>query len=137
MIEDPDNADAKNPTSAEHAEALAKEAGLSISETDPAPSAGEIGEAPPEAVSPHPADPTAQFFLDPKTKSRITGLDQQRLHTLKLIKAEVEKHDRAVTRIEDAQTAIAKAQQDFQNARITLATRNRAARQRPNPQGQA
>jgi len=94
----------------------------SISETDLV-SASEIGEAPPEAGFPRPADPAAQSFLDPKTKSRIAGLDQQRLHTLKLIKAEVEKHDRAVTRIEEAQAAIAKAQQDFHNARIALATR--------------
>jgi hypothetical protein len=74
-------------------------------------------------VFPRPADPAAQSFLDQETKSRVAGLDQQRLHTLKLIKAEIEKHDRAVTRIEEAQAAIAKAQQDWHNSRATLATR--------------
>jgi hypothetical protein len=120
-----DASSAQPPTAPELIKAAGHEsppAEASISETDLV-LASEIDEAPPEAGFPRPADPAAQSFLDPKTKSRITGLDQQRLHTLKLIKAEVEKHDRAVTRIEEAQAAIAKAQQDFQNARTTLATR--------------
>jgi hypothetical protein len=57
---------------------------------------------------------------DPDTRRRLNHLDNLRRRQLSRIAAELTKHDNAVGRIEDAQAAIAKAQQDERNARVAL-----------------
>jgi hypothetical protein len=61
--------------------------------------------------------------VDPDTRRRLNALDHKRRQQLNRIAAEVEKHGKALVRIEEAEAAIEKAQQDLRNARTELAIR--------------
>jgi hypothetical protein len=75
---------------------------------------------PTSADQEEPSEATAATLSDPDTKRRLNRLDILRRQQLNLIRAEVEKHEKAVAKIGEAEAAIERATLDLRNARTEL-----------------